>query len=163
MPYHISWNVEHGDRYSRALQAVEESENVCPYDSFLAPALRRVRARITHCGFEALFQKKDLWSANRNITKIANTVGFRVWTMKIDLETEKKTTELSISFTHTSIQTYEQKQNVQAALKPTGPKPDQLHSYGVGDITPFWKSSWNRTPAFLFPPHQSPQLSYQFQ
>lgn len=56
-------------------------------------------------------------------------------------------------FTHPSIQTYEQKQIVQAALKFTGPKPDQLRSYGVHDITSLWKSSRNRAPAFLFPPH----------
>lgn len=123
----------------------------------LTPALHRTRARINHHGFEEdLFQYKDLWLANRNITKISNTVSFWVWTTKIYLEKEKnKRTACFFS--------YEQKQTLQATLMVKGPKPDQLHSYEVCDIVSLQKSSWNRAPAFLFLPHHSPKQSYPFQ
>lgn len=45
----------------------------------------------------------------------------------------------------------------------TGPKPDQLQFYEICDIVSLQKSSWNRAPAFLFPPHHSPKQSYPFQ
>lgn len=44
---------------------------------------------------------------------------------------ERKKTKRTV---HPSIQTYEQEQIVQVALKFTGPKPDQLRSYRVCDI-----------------------------
>lgn len=49
--------------------------------------------------------------------------------MKINLEKEKKTTEhLADHFTHPTIQTQEQNQIVQTALKLVGPKPDFVHT-----------------------------------
>lgn len=107
--------------------------------------------------------QKDLQSANRNITKITNIVSFWVWTMKINLEREKKTRELSIYFTHPSIKTYEQEQIVQVALKFTGPKPDQQVLTEFVTLRLSEKSPWNRAPASPFPPHQSPKINYQFQ
>lgn len=81
----------------------------CPHHSFLAPALHRVKARTTRCGFEGTGypNRRIYYQQTETLPKSPArwAFGYEPWK---SIWRKRRTREMSVGFTHSPIQAYEQ-------------------------------------------------------
>lgn len=152
MPYHITWNLDNESRFVwQGFAGYGREWEYSIHDSFSALALNRVRTRITHSHFEGVAQIKGSTISKQK--HYQNHQPCELLSMNHENQSGEKQEECPFI----------------SLILPSSIWAETIKSSGLISfaLTEFvtlclWKSSLNKAPAFLFPPHQSPKPRYEF-